>query len=113
MTERTHYVYTAYDAEGRALYVGCTKNPSQRRSAHLSGSGQSRCGWFGAYVKRWRVTGPLPKVAAYALERRRTAELQPPFNGYSAGNRVRDKWGTYQPLAMRAYVAEQEAKSAA
>lgn len=98
---RTHFVYTALDAGGRALYVGCTKDPGTRYRHHMAGLGHAR-GWFQDYVVRWRVSGPYPKATALAMERRLIADLQPVYNGMSKGNMAGLFW--QRPL-VDAYVA--------
>lgn len=65
MTERTHYVYRCYDASGALLYVGCTKDPAARRTAHRHSLASS---WF-ADVARVKLCGPYPKDVAFRIER--------------------------------------------
>lgn len=85
MTQRTHFVYEAYDAEGVCLYIGCTGNPGRRYREHMAGNGDAR-GWFHPFVARWRVSGPCPKRVAQGIERARIREHQPVWNGTSAEN---------------------------
>lgn len=86
MTERTHFVYEAYDADGLLLYVGCTAHPADRYRAHMTGNSDAR-GWFTPFVTNWRVSGPYPKAVALAIEKRKIAEGQPIWNGTSLLNR--------------------------
>lgn len=83
---RTHYVYEAYDADGLALYIGCTGNPAQRYREHMTGNGDAR-GWFERFVTNWRVSGPYPKRVALEIEKRRIRKQQPIWNGQSRENR--------------------------
>lgn len=79
MTDRTHFVYEAFDADGLLLYVGCTSKPRDRYRAHMAGDYNAR-GWFDAFVTHWRVSGPYPKAVAFALERKWIAEHAPIWN---------------------------------
>lgn len=85
MNPRTHFVYTAYDADGAVLYVGVTSKPRQRYLQHMAGNDDAR-GWFESYVVRWHVSGPYPKDVALRMEKERIAALQPIFNGHSKAN---------------------------
>lgn len=85
-TERTHFVYEAYDADGLLLYVGCTSNPAKRYRAHMTGDPDHR-GWFDPFVTDWRLSGPYEKATALRIERERIAECDPIWNGQAAGNR--------------------------
>lgn len=86
MSDRDHFVYEAFDADGLLLYVGCTGQPDTRYRAHMAGN-YNLHGWFNPFVTRWRVSGPYPKVTAYAIERERIARQQPIWNGHSRDNR--------------------------
>lgn len=85
MSDRTHFVYEAYDADGLVLYVGCTGRPGDRYRAHMTGDGDGR-GWFNPFVTHWRVSGPYPKSRALAIERDRIRLYQPIWNGTSREN---------------------------
>lgn len=87
MSDRTHFVYEAYDADGLLLYVGCTGNPAMRYRAHMTGNGDAR-GWFESFVTRWRVSGPYTKPVALRIEKERIDEGQPIWNGHSLENRL-------------------------
>lgn len=100
MTERTHFVYQAYDADGLLLYVGCTGNPGARYKAHMAGNGDAR-GWFDPFVVSWRVRGPYTKPVAFALERELINDLQPIWNGHSVVNRQEDRRLIHDYLAFR------------
>lgn len=86
-SERTHFVYEAYDADGICLYVGCTGRPTARYRSHMTGDGDGR-GWFDPFVTHWRVSGPYPKEVALRIEAGRIAERQPIWNGMSLANRL-------------------------
>lgn len=85
MSDRTHFVYTAYDSDDVVLYVGCTGRPEQRYKQHMSGNGDAR-GWFNHFVTRWHVSGPYAFTTARELERERIATLKPVWNGHSPRN---------------------------
>lgn len=75
MTERTHYVYRAFDETGELLYVGCTKNPHKRWLGHR-GEGSR---WV-PYAHRFKVSGPYPRQRALDLEREAINSELPWFN---------------------------------
>ena len=87
MTDRTHFVYEAYDADGLLLYVGCTGKPGDRYRAHMAGNNGDGRGWFESFVTHWRVSGPYPKRTALDIEKARILRAQPIWNGMSEGNR--------------------------
>lgn len=87
MNARTHFVYTAFDADGRVLYVGCTGRPEQRYKQHMAGDGDAR-GWFHPFVVRWHVSGPYPIEVARQMERARIEELFPVWNGHNPENNM-------------------------
>lgn len=74
MSERTHYVYRAFDNASRLLYVGCTGNPAQRRTEH-----QASSVWI-KYATRFAMEGPLEKRAAFTRERAVITAEEPLFN---------------------------------
>lgn len=86
MTNRTHFVYKAFDAEGVLLYVGCTGDPHGRYLCHMRGGGDAR-GWFESFVTRWKVAGPYPKDVALSIEKDAIDAGQPIWNGTSLRNR--------------------------
>lgn len=91
---RDHYVYRAIDADGVALYVGCTKRPRQRVQQHMNvdSSGRRRddgAQWFAHHVDRWVFRGPFHRDDAYALERQQIMLHQPVFNAHTRGAGVR------------------------
>src|SRR5689334_4934448 len=86
MTERTHYVYRAYDADGLLLYVGCTGNPTMRYRAHMQGDPGGCRGWFHPFVTDWHFSGPYAKDVALAKEAALIDEGQPIWNGASLEN---------------------------
>lgn len=85
---RTHFVYMALDADGIALYVGCTGNPPRRYRQHMAGDYNAR-GWFDHFVTRWHVSGPYTHDVALRIEKERIERYQPIFNGLSERNRQR------------------------
>lgn len=86
MSERTHFVYEVYDADGLLLYVGCTGNPQNRYRAHMTGDGGGLRGWFNPFVDHWRVSGPYTKAKALEIEKARIQAYQPIWNGASDAN---------------------------
>lgn len=85
MSDRTHYVYEVYDADGVCLYVGCTSKPKQRRMQHMSSSRDAR-GWFGPFVSTYRMYGPYPIDVALRIESERIRAFDPIWNGHALGN---------------------------
>lgn len=82
MSERTHFVYTAWDSAGRPLYVGCSKKPVARQREHRAHSL-----WF-QYATRFTMSGPYPETTALALERERIVTVRPHFNWQPEFNRI-------------------------
>lgn len=60
---REHFVYRAYDAAGRLLYVGCTRRPIARWKQH-----RKMGGWADDAV-RFHVAGPYNYDTGRYLER--------------------------------------------
>lgn len=83
---RDHFVYTAYDADGLMLYVGCTGRPAMRYRSHMTGDGGGARGWFNPFVDHWHVSGPYTKAKALDLEKARIQRFQPIWNGASEAN---------------------------
>lgn len=63
-----HFVYRCFDADGRLLYVGLTKNPEQRLAGH-----RSQTLWFGDVVS-YGVLDPAER--ALRAEHARKAHMQ-------------------------------------
>lgn len=61
---REHFVYRCYDADGRLLYVGCTRRPDARWRQHKA----DRHYWT-ADVARTRMAGPYNYDTAREIER--------------------------------------------
>ena len=71
----THYVYSAWDADGQALYVGCTNNLARRMHEHAN----VPLSW----VPRAVVMTALPfhdRREALSAETRQIAKLRPRYN---------------------------------
>lgn len=66
MTEqpRDHFVYRTFDADGRLLYVGCTRRLGKRWSEHKLERGR-----MVAATARCRLQGPYTRDKARAIER--------------------------------------------
>lgn len=62
-SRREHFVYRAFDADGRLLYVGCTIRPTKRFNEH---KGQSR--WFPFAVK-FTMQGPYNYQTGRRIEK--------------------------------------------
>lgn len=75
MTERTHFVYTAWDGAGRVLYVGCTKDLRRRIQSHRG----DKSDWL-PYAVRYTMSGPFPQATALRIERERIVGTRPYFN---------------------------------
>jgi hypothetical protein len=77
-----HYVYRHYDADGRLLCVGMTKNPARRPYERRDRP------WIGDSA-RVDVSGPMSHDEAAAVERRVIAEEKPLHNVYrNNGNKT-------------------------
>lgn len=100
MSERTHYVYEAYDADGLLLYIGCTGRPRDRYRAHMAGDPGGLNGWFHPFVTHWRVSGPYAKETALRIESQRIDERHPIWNGQTYRNPVARKAATNEYLAF-------------
>lgn len=86
MSSRDHFVYRAFDAEGRLLYVGCTKAPKQRRAAHRWDSP-----WF-KFATRFTMAGPYEKSEAYRREDEAIESELPWFNATRADRGNVTRW---------------------
>lgn len=84
MTERTHFIYRAFDEFGQLLYIGCTKDPSRRWTQHRAEGGPST--WV-QYARDFKMVGPFPKTDAFAREAAAIEAEQPAFNALSAHRR--------------------------
>lgn len=71
---REHFVYRAWDADGRLLYVGCTMRLAERRSAH-----QTSSQWF-PLAARFRISGPYNYDTGRRLEREAIRSEMPLWN---------------------------------
>ena len=71
---RETFVYRAYDATGRCLYVGATARPKLRLRAHRQ---ESRL-WIN-HVARWKVSGPYNYRTARRLERAAMRSERPAY----------------------------------
>ncbi|HET7736435.1 MAG TPA: hypothetical protein VFK52_10695 [Nocardioidaceae bacterium] len=76
---RPHFVYRAYDAAGRLLYIGCTLDFDRRRREHES------CRPWGRSVARWDVQRFDNQAAALAEEERAIGEERPLHNAMYNG----------------------------
>lgn len=85
MSAVQHVVYTYFDKDGVALYVGCTGYPKQRDDQHRWSST-----WY-PLAARLDRTEPMERSAAFEHERLTIARLSPLFNiapGGQNGNLV-------------------------
>lgn len=69
-----HYVYECYDATGRLMYVGCSKNVPARLKSHS----QTQW-WWPTFAKARAWVYPTQEIAL-AEEKRRIVELHPRWN---------------------------------
>jgi predicted GIY-YIG superfamily endonuclease len=86
MTARTHFVYRAFDADGRLLYVGCTKAPQRRHAAHRNSSP-----WF-QYAEHFTMAGPYAKAEALRREDAAIESENPWFNATRADRGNFTRW---------------------
>jgi hypothetical protein len=75
-SERTHYVYRAYDKRDTLLYVGCSHQPRQRWS-QLKADPTMK--WAEKAV-RWRISGPYSFDVARRVERETIWQEKPRHN---------------------------------
>ena len=75
-TDRRHFVYRAFAADGALLYVGCTMDPKRRRYEHKLSSA-----WF-PLMASVRLTGPLDEVTAKRLEKDAIRTEGPRYNSH-------------------------------
>ena len=75
---REYFVYWCYSHDG-LLYIGCTKNLTQRYVAHRSSSE-----WFGQ-ASYFRIAAPYVKDVARAIETAEIKSRRPPNNTVGAG----------------------------
>lgn len=61
---RNHYVYRAFDKDGKLLYVGCTVRPETRWAEHRSASP-----WWTSKARSFRMQGPFCYRVARRIER--------------------------------------------
>ena len=71
---RDHWVYKAYDASGRALYIGCTNNRNERWATH-----RRHAPWY-PLATRFVQVGPFTKAKGFAIEAESIFAEQPAFN---------------------------------
>lgn len=103
-----YYVYRAYDAADRLLYIGCTNDLIRRRKQHAESAH-----WY-PYAVRFVVRGPLSRDAAHALEHKQINVMIPAFGRTTAKASEHMQWnrsgGTkgamYRPeLDLHSYLA--------
>jgi predicted GIY-YIG superfamily endonuclease len=70
----THYVYTAWDANQRPLYVGCTNDVTRRMRGHRYTSA-----WYRQHASVTVMEFPT-EAEALAIERRQIQKLRPGGN---------------------------------
>lgn len=75
MTQRSHFVYRLWDAEGRLLYVGRSRRPVDRMREHKVDGRPMHM------VARIAAQGPYPYEQAKALERQAIRTEDPAWNG--------------------------------
>lgn len=71
---RPHFVYWIIDAEGRVLYIGCTRDLHQRLTAH-----RRRQAWF-PRAARIEVQTYETRAPAIVAETEAIYRERPPFN---------------------------------
>lgn len=100
MTERTHYVYTAYDHEDRVLYVGRTSRLAQRQKEHRYLSA-----WYPLAV-RFSLSGPYTYEAAKRIEGERLNIFRPPYANHAARQTLA---AIYRRICNREFAANMDA----
>ena len=70
----TTYVYRAFDAAGKLLYIGQSRNPESRKCDHM------RSAAWASRVSRWELEGPMSAKAAIVREAEAILREQPEFN---------------------------------
>ncbi|RRQ26272.1 GIY-YIG nuclease family protein [Rhodococcus sp. Eu-32] len=71
---RNHFVYRAFDAEGRLLYIGCTQNLKARWQQHRF----ANLHWV-VQTHRLKTVGPLCYRTARAVEKAAIASESPRY----------------------------------
>jgi len=71
---RPHFVYRCFDADGRLIYVGCSRTPKNRMDQHRANS------WWFEQVERVRFTVFPNKDYALWMERRAIETEHPRWN---------------------------------
>jgi hypothetical protein len=71
-----HYVYRHYDAVGRPLYVGCSKQPQLRFKQHMHHST-----WWAQLVTYSKLTVHPTRTDGIEVEEQEIARLEPLHNG--------------------------------
>jgi len=87
------YVYEVYDAEGRLIYVGATRDVFQRMRQHVMDS------WWIEQAVKVRATVHPTLAAARVVERERIRTRQPRWNIVG----LPDRW-TWTPQQYHDYV---------
>lgn len=76
-----HFLYRCYDADGRLLYIGCTKNVTRRMSLHRRDPRSKGSRWLRVSMARYEAEGPFIDYAtARAAEALAIGDEQPLFN---------------------------------
>lgn len=82
-----HYVYRAFDAAGRLIYVGCSLDPEARVANHRMTS------WWADQIERVEFTPAGSRDAARRAERRTIIGERPRWN-------VKSRWPSVQGEAL-------------
>ncbi|NIL77676.1 hypothetical protein RhoFasB10_03827 [Rhodococcus sp. B10] len=87
---RNHFVYRAFDKDGRLLYVGCSSRPLTRWNEHRSSSP-----WWTSKARTFRMQGPYCYRTARGIERE-ALRSEDPLYGWTPKRhrevRRRDAW---------------------
>lgn len=78
---RDHFVYAAFDAEGRVLYIGCTKKLDERKADHKYNSD-----WF-HLATRFHLSGPFDYETGRRVESERLT-LERPLYAFHPARRT-------------------------
>lgn len=109
---RDHFVYRLFDADGRLLYVGCTRNLTRRWKEHRTDKPR-----MAEATTRCRLQGPYTRAVARAIEREAIRTEDPFINWTPEKNKVarlRGKWiqQKIQHLKLEGYSTEKAAEAA-
>lgn len=88
--EVEHFVYHCFDASGRLLYIGCTRDVAARMLVHGSSWQNPASAYLNQHMDRYEVSGPfIGRLAGRKVEREAIAAEAPLLNLHHNGGRGR------------------------